>query len=78
MIQYVCDRCGSVLPPGAKAGYVSLDYLDPAIGDLDGKNPCEGMHFCADCMWEIRDFITNPPGKATRLPEGNDGERTVK
>ena len=69
MIQFVCDRCGSILPPGAKAGYVCLDHQDPAIGDLEGKNPCDKMHFCADCMREIRDFVMNPPENVSEPPE---------
>lgn len=69
MIQFVCDRCGSILPPGARAGYVCLDHQAPAIGDLEGKNPCDKMHFCADCMREIRDFVMNPPESVSEQPE---------
>ena len=57
MIQFVCDRCGSILPPGARAGYVCLDHQAPAIGDLEGKNPCDKMH------------LSEQPENVTEQPE---------
>ena len=65
-----CDRCGKEIPDTQEqVGYVEINLRDIGTGDFIDENPFENWDLCDDCLREIHECITMPPGKKAKFEE---------
>ena len=72
MIVVKCDRCGSIMKPTDRIGYIAWNFKNGIDGDITGDNPLEQYHFCVGCMEQVMKTISDkpePPKKRLAEPE---------
>lgn len=70
MIAIICDRCGGIIRPGEKIGYIAWNFREEAEGGLMQDNPFEMSHFCCRCMEGVKEYIDAKP----QQPQPTEGE----
>lgn len=64
MIAVICDRCGAQVPASGRIGHVEMGFRDGLEGGYTGMDAMEGMHYCQECMLDIKGYIEKGPGRA--------------